>query len=128
VYTFLKANISSILASLGDYCITVVAVAFFGMPVVTAAITGTTGGAVLNFFIGRYWVFIKRQESSYTQAGRYLQVWCGNLVLNTAGVYVLAQLAGVHYLFAKVAVSILVAVCYNYPLQKNYVFKQIPKL
>jgi len=71
---------------------------------------------------------MQRQDSSYTQAGRYLQVWCGNLVLNTAGVYVLAQLAGVHYLLAKIAVSILVAVCYNYPLQKNYVFKQIPKL
>jgi len=128
MYTFLKANISSILASLGDYCITVVTVVFFRMPVMTATITGTTGGAALNFFMGRYWVFMKRQDSSYTQAGRYLQVWCGNLVLNTAGVYVLAQLAGVHYLLAKIAVSILVAVCYNYPLQKNYVFKQIPKL
>ena len=128
MYIFLKANISSILASLGDYCITVIAVVFFSMPVMMATITGTIGGAALNFFMGRNWVFVKRQESSYTQAGRYLQVWCGNLVLNTAGVYVLAQLAGIHYLLAKVAVSMLVAVCYNYPLQKNYVFKQISKL
>ena len=76
MYTFLKANISSILASLGDYCITVIAVVFFSMPVMMATITGTIGGAALNFFMGRNWVFVKRQESSYTQAGRYLQVWC----------------------------------------------------
>ena len=51
MYTFLKANISSILASLGDYCITVIAVVFFSMPVMMATITGTKGGAALNFFI-----------------------------------------------------------------------------
>ena len=128
MYTFLKVNISSILASLGDYCITVAAVVLFKMPVMAAAITGTTGGAALNFLMGRYWVFMRRQGSSYAQAWRYMQVWFGNLFLNTAGVYVLAQLGGMHYLLAKIAVSILVAVCYNYPLQKNYVFKQISKL
>jgi putative flippase GtrA len=128
MYTFLKANMASILASLGDYCITAAAVVVFKIPVMTASVAGTTGGAVLHFLMGRYWVFAPRQESSYGQALRYLQVWGGNLLLNTAGVYVLTQLAGVYYLVAKIMVSVLVAVCYNYPLQKKYVFKKIRKL
>lgn len=114
---------ASILASIGDYCITTMAVVFFRMPVIAASITGTTGGAILNFLMGRYWVFMRREERSYWQVWRYLQVWCGNLILNTAGVYVLNQMLGIHFLFAKITVSILVAVCYNYPLQKKYVFR-----
>ena len=32
---------------------------------------------------------------------------------------------GVHYLFAKIATAITVAIGYNYPIQKKYVFKKV---
>ena len=31
---------------------------------------------------------------------------------------------GIHYIIAKLATSLMVAVAYNYPIQKNYVFKK----
>ena len=121
---FLKSNMASLIASLFDYCITIAAVTFFEMPALTASVTGIICGAVLNFLMGRYWVFMQKGDSSYSQVLRYFQVWCGNLVLNTAGMYGLIRF-GVNYIIAKIIISVLVAVSYNYPLQKKYVFKQI---
>lgn len=121
--TFIKANISSLAASLCDYLVTIAAVRFFGMDVVLAGVTGTIGGGVINFLIGRHWAFSASEGVAHRQALRYALVWSGNLLLNALGMYLLARVAGIHYVLAKVITSLLVAICYNYPLQKRYVFK-----
>ena len=121
--TFLKANISSSIASFLDYLVTVFLVSLFRIDVVVASSTGTVCGGILNFFIGRTWVFESRKRKVHKQAFRYGIVWTGNLVLNTGGMYVLTKLLLVHYLPAKLLVSLLVGFCYNYVLQKKYVFK-----
>ena len=121
---FLKTNMASLIASLFDYCVTIAAVTFFEMSALKASIAGLISGAVLNFLLGRHWVFMQKEERSYSQALRYLKVWCGNLILNTSGMYILIN-QGVYYLTAKIIISVLVAVGYNYPLQRKYVFKQI---
>lgn len=121
--TFVKANISSLAASLCDYLITIAAVRFFGMDVVLAGVTGTIGGGVINFLIGRHWAFSAKEGVAHRQAMRYFIVWSGNLLLNGLGMYLLARVAGIHYVLAKIITSLLVAICYNYPLQKRYVFK-----
>ena len=59
------------------------------------------------------------------QGKRYLVTWTGNLILNALGVYILIRLCGVNYIIAKLATSLTVAVAYNYPMQKNYVFKKV---
>lgn len=148
--TFLKANIASLVASLSDFLITVLLVQWCETKVVMAAAAGTITGGIINFLIGRHWVFeagnkrrthnaerttqnemhpnkmyfgfsIKRSAFS-VQLGKYALVWTGNLFLNTSGVYVLASGAGLHYTVSKVVTSVLVAFLYNYPLQKNFVF------
>lgn len=121
--TFLKANISSSIASFCDYLVTIFLVSFFRIDVVIASATGTVCGGVLNFFIGRTWVFESRKRKVHQQAFRYGIVWTGNLILNTGGMYVLTKLLKVHYVVAKLFVSLIVGFCYNYVLQKKYVFK-----
>ena len=66
---------------------------------------------------------IRAQGSVSGQALRYLLVWAGNLALTAAGLYTLAVLMGAGFWLSKISVSLLVAVVYNYPLQKRYVFK-----
>ena len=122
MFTFIRSNIASISASLVDYFVTIIAVQFCSFPVMLAGITGTISGGTINFQMGRVWVFQKKQSARREQAKRYFVVWFGNLMLNTAGLYVLKSHV-VHYIIAKVIISILVAVFYNYPLQKNYVFE-----
>ena len=121
--TFLKANISSSIASFFDYLVTIFLVRFFSVDVVVASTAGTVCGGILNFLIGRTWVFESRKRKVHKQAFRYGIVWTGNLILNTGGMYLLAKLLKIYYVAAKLFVSLIVGFCYNYILQKKYVFK-----
>src|SRR5947208_2383010 len=100
--TFLKANISSSIASFLDYLVTIFLVSFFRIDVVVASTTSTVCGGIVNFFIGRNWVFESKKKKVHQQAFRYGLVWTGNLVLNTGGMYVLTKIMAVHYVFAKI--------------------------
>lgn len=120
--TFLKANMSSLLASGCDFLVTVVLVQWAGCSIVVAAASGTVTGGVINFCVNRRWVFGAGEERAVRQGFKYALVWAGNLLLNTGGVYVLATYAGLHYALAKIVTSLLVAFLYNYPMQKNFVF------
>jgi putative flippase GtrA len=120
--TFLKANIASLAASLSDFLMTVLLVQWCTTNVVMAAAAGTVTGGIVNFLIGRHWVFRAGDEKALRQLGKYALIWSGNLLLNTGGVYVLACQAGLHYTVSKLVTSLLVAFLYNYPLQKNFVF------
>ena len=121
--TFLKANISSSIASFFDYLVTIFLVTFFDVDVVIASTTGTVCGGVLNFLIGRNWVFESKQRKVKQQAFRYGVVWSGNLLLNISGMYLLTRVLNVYYVASKLIVSLLVGFFYNYTLQKRYVFK-----
>jgi putative flippase GtrA len=83
----------------------------------------TICGGIVNFLIGRNWVFDSKSNKVHKQAVRYGIVWGGNLFLNTAGMFVLTKGLKVHYVVSKIFVSLLVGFFYNYTLQKRYVFK-----
>lgn len=121
--TFVKANISSLVATIVDYSTTVFLVSFFGADAVWASIAGTTLGGVANFFIGRAWVFKSKSGQMNVQAVRYAMVWAGNLILNASGMYLLTHVLHLYYIVSKIIVSLLVGVGYNYFLQKKFVFK-----
>jgi len=123
MHVFIKANLASVIASTADYAITIVAVQVTGMDAVAGGITGTITGGIIHFIIGRQWVFAARQHPAYGQVAKYGLVWLGNLLLNASGMYLLTGWAGIHYIIAKVITSVLVAVFYNYPLQKRFVFR-----
>ncbi len=125
--TFVKANIASLTASFCDYLVTILLKQFFKIDAVAASILGTVVGGIINFFIGRLWVFRSSNTSFIHQGKKYLFTWTGNLVLNALGVYLLIRLGGVHYIIAKLVTSITVAIGYNYPMQKKYVFKNIDR-
>ena len=55
--TFLKANAASLVASLTDFFMTMLLVQVCKVNVVMAAATGTVTGGIVNFLIGRHWVF-----------------------------------------------------------------------
>ena len=120
---FLKANISSLSASFFDYLVTILLVKFLHADPMLGVIAGTVFGGLINFLIGRYWVFQAHNGAISLQGKRYLLAWTGNLILNVFGAYILIKLFMVQYLVAKVTTSIIVATAYNYHIQKKYVFK-----
>ena len=121
--TFLKANAASLGASFCDYLVTIISKQFLHIDEVVASVMGTVVGGVVNFLIGRHWVFRSMTASYFQQGKKYFLAWTGNLFLNAFGVYVLTKHAAVHYIIAKVMTSLSVAIGYNYPIQKKYVFK-----
>ena len=121
--TFLKANLSSSVASFFDYLITIFLVSFFHIDAVIASTIGVACGGIINFLIGRNWVFESKKRKVQQQAVRYGIVWAGNLILNTGGMYVLTKILKVHFVISKLFVSLIVGFVYNYNLQKRFVFK-----
>ena len=124
---FWKVNIAAILASLADFLFTFLLKYIGHLDAVLASILGTIFGGVINFIIGRVWVFKTSQTNFSEQGKRYFLIWLGNLLLNSSGVYLLIKIMGVQYLIAKMITAITVAIGYNYPLQKGYVFKTVEK-
>lgn len=122
--TFLKAQGSSIIATLTDFLVTISLVTVFGMWYAEANAVGVISGGLVNFFINRDWVFNGPQRKLRSQLSRYFLVWCGNLLLNTTGVYMITQYTEWNYVTSKIIVAILVGWFYNYTLQKRYVFKK----
>ncbi|NTS41725.1 GtrA family protein [Flavisolibacter sp. BT320] len=120
---FAKAQLASVIASSVDYFVTILCVEFLGFWHVAGSSTGTILGGMTNFSIGRHWAFKGGERERHIQLFRYFLVWTGYLLLSTAGVYLLTHLGHYNYLIAKLTVSLFLAIAYNYPLQKRFVFK-----
>ncbi|HEY0039836.1 MAG TPA: GtrA family protein [Flavisolibacter sp.] len=123
MYTFAKAQIASFVASIADYFITILCVELFGFWYVVASSTGTIMGGMTNFSLGRQWVFRGGMRERNIQLFRYFIVWLGYLLLATSGVYLLTHLGGFNYIVSKITVTLFLAIAYNYPLQKRFVFR-----
>ncbi|WP_199118790.1 GtrA family protein [Pedobacter sp. ASV28] len=122
--TFLKAQASSLTATLVDYLITWFCVDMLGLWYVLGSIKGTVVGGCVNFYMGRNWVFNSTDKDIKLQILKYILVWCGNLVLITAGVYLLTHYLGFNYMLSKILVSGLIGTIYNYFMQKQFIFIQ----
>ena len=121
--TFAKAQFASFIASAVDYFITIFCVELLGFWYVIGSSTGTIFGGLTNFSLGRHWVFRGGEALRRIQLMRYFLVWLGYLTLATFGVYLLTHLGGINYIVSKITVSLFLAVTYNYPLQKKFVFR-----
>jgi putative flippase GtrA len=123
VATFLKAQISSATASFLDFLTTLVCKQVLNFGVIAGSATGTIVGGIVNFLIGRNWVFDSSEGKMQNQAGKYLLVWFGNLVLTTSGVYAVTHFFHLsNYVIPKIFVSCVIGVPYNYLMQKKFVF------
>ena len=124
--TFTKAQLASILATGVDFAVTFLLLHGFGAKAnagVASGAMGTICGGVTHFLISRNWVFNAQEGKWAAQLNRYVLVWTGNLLLNVSGLWLMIHYAGVRAMTAKVIVAVTVAVCYNYILQKRFVFK-----
>jgi len=79
---------------------------------------------VVSFFLQKIWTFKNREvERIHVQAGAYLLVTLCNLGINTGLVYVFVQYLSIHYLFAQVIASVIIA-CESFFVYREIVFKR----
>jgi len=122
MFTFLKAQASSLIATAVDFAVTILLVEFLQVGYLVGTFFGTCTGGITNFLLCKNWVFDASLKPVVQQLVKYVTVWAGSLALNVCLVYIFTDLAGFSYIISKVSASIMVGVCYNFVLQKKYVF------
>jgi len=122
VNIFLKAQISSFVATLVDFGITIFLKEICGLWYLFSTTAGSILGGLTNFILGRKWVFKATEFPPGSQAIRYLFVWAGSILLNIGSVFLLTSVGHFNYLLSKVITSLIIGIFFNYFLQKKFVF------
>ncbi|MBQ7441157.1 MAG: GtrA family protein, partial [Prevotella sp.] len=102
IITFCKAQLSAQIATVVDFTVTALLAELFGIWYLIATFVGALSGGVVNCIVNYHWVFKAQELKKQFVAIKYLFVWCGSILLNTAGTYVLTELSAQHYLISKV--------------------------
>ncbi|MCQ2212680.1 MAG: GtrA family protein [Bacteroidaceae bacterium] len=129
---FLRAQTSSLICTGIDFAVTAALVKFAGLWYVIANIIGAVCGGAENCIINYNWAFKGTSQRKQTIFYRYVLVWFGSIFLNTAGTTLVANIMshdGTPKAFgivmeAKTLVAILVAIFWNFLMQKKYVYKK----
>ena len=131
---FCKAQISSLAATLIDFAVTALLFHFLGVYSVWSTFLGSVTGGVVNCVVNYKWTFRGNEQSKLNVAIKYCLVWCGSIALNTWGTAIGTRvLSGNNdigldsVLISKVIVAVLVAVLWNFLMQKYFVFKKNKK-
>lgn len=131
---FLRAQLSAQFATLADFVLTYVCFKWLGMYYVLATSIGAIIGGLINCIINYKWAFATKDCQFKWVFLKYIFVWIGSFVLNVGGVYLLVEFLQDHthlwerassfYLIvAKIIVSALIAVGWNYVLHRYFVFQ-----
>ncbi len=123
VITFCKAQLSAQIATVVDFTVTALLAEVFGLWYLIATFLGALGGGIVNCIVNYHWVFHAKTLKKRFVAIKYLMVWCGSIVLNTGGTYLLTELSSQHFLIAKVIIAILVGFLWNYQMQRLFVYR-----
>lgn len=120
---FLRSQVAAFISTCIDYITVISLTELAGLWYIYSNVVGALLGAITNFSLGRHWTFKAQEGAVGQQAFKYALVSIGSVCLNTFGLYALKEWGNVNYIVAKVIVGIVIAVCFNYVLQKHFVFK-----
>jgi putative flippase GtrA len=124
MHKYLKVQVSSLLASLADFLVSICLVYALHFWYIYANAVGNLSGNLIQFFLSRNWVFKTNQSNLLNQLGKYSLFWAGNILLQAGLVYLLKEVCGMGFLVSKTVASILAGLTYNYYGQKLFVFRQ----
>ena len=125
IFMFLRAQLSAQMATIADFLVTILLVRLFDVYYVYATLAGAIYGGIVNCVINYKWKFIL--------------VWVCSVWLNTWGTYALTEsLAkipwvrntlslyfGDFFIIPKVVVAVIVALFWNYNMQRFFVYRNI---
>ena len=142
LFLFLKASVSSQIASWVDIGLSQLLFAVVGLTLYDgffAKAIGAATGGIINCCINYKWTFRPEDCSKRTVAIKYAIVWLGSLLLNSFGTAVTTGLVsdlpilqewGITeksvFFVAQLAVSLVVSICWNFMLQRYFVFRNVP--
>lgn len=122
-HTFVRSVLVSVIATITDYAVALSMHHLFHYEEVLSTTVGSSIGAIVSFYMNRWWAFKSKDGKLSTQAIKYLVTLAISIFLNSTGVYFLKEYAGLPFFIERIIVTILVGVFVNYQLFKRFVFK-----
>ena len=123
VMKFTNAQASAIIATTVDFLLSLFAYEVCGINYVVSSFIGALSGGIVHCVVNYRWVFGSDGQHKRYVALKYLIVWTGSIVLNTAGTYLLTELTGSYFIWSKAVVSVVVAFLWNYQMQRFFVYR-----
>ena len=100
--TFLRLQISSLVASVADFLITILLTEILGVFYVVSTSIGAFSGGLVNFYLNRKWIFgLSGKNKLAHHAIKYLLIWAGSMVLNSFGVYLFTEYVHMKYIISN---------------------------
>ena len=138
ILMFLRAQISAQMATIADFLVTILLVKLFEVYYVYATLAGAVYGGIVNCVINYKWTF-KSDGKKIHVAVKFIIVWFCSIWLNTWGTYTLteslgripwvrdtlSQHFGDFFIIPKIVVSIIVALFWNYNMQRYFVYRNL---
>lgn len=125
ILTFGKAEISAIVASVIDFSLAFILVQAVGTWYALASFFGALAGGVINCYVNYRWVFDKQEQRKPYLILKYFVVWSISILLNTLGTWFFTELSGVNFIIIKDIVAVIVAILWNYQMQRIFVFRNL---
>lgn len=129
-----KAQTSSLVATACDFGMTALLFSLMPRHLAWCTFLGALTGGAVNCVINYHWTFRGNRQKYSVIIFRYSVVWAGSIFLNTWGTVYGVRLVtqcvprGLDtLLIVKAVVAVIVAVGWNFLLQKIYVYKRRKK-
>ncbi|MDR2466451.1 MAG: GtrA family protein [Prevotellaceae bacterium] len=127
VLCFAKAQFSAFAGGVCDYMIMLFLTEYAGFHYAASIAAGCTAGAAINFSLNKSWAFFSK-ESKYRfsllqQMLRFSFVAASSISLKIAGTSLLVVFAEIDYKISRIITDIVVSLCYNYVLQRYWIFR-----
>lgn len=123
--TFGKAETSAIVASAVDFSLSFLLVQAVGTWYALASFFGALAGGIVNCYVNYQWVFDKQEQRKPYIVLKYFVVWSISILLNTSGTWFFTELSGVNFIIIKAIVAVVVAILWNYQMQRIFVFRNL---
>ena len=119
---FIRSGLTSLLTTAFDFAVLTGCVELLHVNYVLATWLGTVVGSLSNFTINKHWAFKGSMVPLPHQLGRFVLVQAGSSGWNTLGVWLLTRYGGLQYQISKAIIAAVVAVAWNYPMNRVFVF------
>lgn len=123
LFTFSKAQGSALISTVCDYLMRFLLNIIIGFSYINATFFGALTGGFVNCCINYRFVFSGNDARKRDVAWRYLIIWTGSVVFNTAGTGFFKEVFGIKAYFSMLLTSAIVAICWNYMMQRLFVFR-----
>ena len=120
---FFRYNTVALIASAVDFLSFFLLLEVFNLWYVLSASISASLGGLTAFMMNWKWVFKSQSKNWKFQFTKYVIAWGGSILLNIYGLYLVVENTGISEIVAKIGVSVIVGVFYNFFVSKNIVFK-----